>query len=233
MLNSFWSRIKKNPLKLFAIFIWLCWFWLFFYFKISNNLTFSDIGNQLLNLLQSTKYGPLLFMSFYAVRTLILFPAGIMTILGGILFGPIWWCIFVFFGENASASIARWVGKKLGISTNPGEQKWIMSQIQSYIRGNDFMSTLMLRLIPFDFDLVSYVCGIYKFKWTHYALWTALGIIPGMVTYVLFGATFYGVRSFDFSDVKLNHEYLLISAVLYVVSFAIAFILKKKLHYEK
>lgn len=227
------SYLPKNPLKIFAIMVRVCSFWLFFLYSYKNNLSASDVGNQLLYLFQSTTYGPLLFMLFYAIRTLILFPAGITTILWWVLFGPLWWCVFVFFGENASASIARWVGRKLWLGILPSEQNWVMSTIKKYLKGSGFMSTLMLRLIPINFDMVNYACGIFGVKWKPYALATAFGIIPGMVTYVLLGATFYGVRSLDFSSIKLNNEYLLISAVLYVVSFGMAFIVKRYMKYEE
>ena len=221
------SLLPKNPLKLFAIIVRVCVFWLFVFYKYSNNLTFSDIGNWLLQLFQWTSYGPLLFMSFYTVRTLILFPAGITTILGWVLFGPIWWCIYAFIWENASASIARLVGRYLRIGM--GDIKGVMAMIKQYLHGNHFVSTLMLRLIPINFDMVNYACGIFWVKRRSYAIATAFGIIPGMVTYILVGATFYGVQSLDFSNIKLNTNYLLISLVLYVCSFTIAFIIKKKM----
>lgn len=219
--------LPKNPLKNFAIIVRVCAFWLFFYYKIHNNLTFADIGNQLLQLLQWTMYGPVLFMSFYAVRTLILFPAGITTILGGVLFGPVRWCIYVFMGENVSASIAWWVWRYLRIGVD--DVKGAMAKIKTYLQGNHFVSTLMLRLIPINFDMVNYACGIFWIKRRPYAIATAFGIIPGMVTYVLVWATFHGVNSLDFFKVKLNTNYLLISLVLYVASFAIAFFIKKRM----
>ncbi|MBP7007959.1 VTT domain-containing protein [Patescibacteria group bacterium] len=61
----------------------------------------------------------------------------------------------------------------------------MVKQIQTYLQGNDFMATLTLRLIPINFDMINYVCGIYGVKRKPYALATAIGIIPGMITYVL------------------------------------------------
>jgi len=60
-----------------------------------------------------------------------------------------------------------------------------MAIIKKYLHGNHFVSTLMLRLIPINFDMVNYACGIFGVKRRPYAIATAFGIIPGMVTYVL------------------------------------------------
>jgi uncharacterized membrane protein YdjX (TVP38/TMEM64 family) len=91
----------------------------------------------------------------------------------------------------------------------------------------------MLRLIPINFDMVNYACGIFGVHWKPYAIATAFGIIPGMVTYVLVGATFYGLTSLDFANIKLNTQYLIISLVLYVTSFGLAFIVKKKMKIDE
>jgi uncharacterized membrane protein YdjX (TVP38/TMEM64 family) len=221
--------LPKNPLKVFAICVRSLLFWLFFIYKYTHHLTFSDIGNTLLGFFQGNMRWPVLFMSFYAVRTLILFPAGITTIMGGVLFGPIRGCVFVFLWENASASIGRIVGRYFGKNIMPDDHKGIMKLIHSYLKWNDFISTLMLRLIPINFDMVNYACGIFWVKRKPYAIATAFGIIPGMVTYVLVGATFYGLTSLDFANIKLNTQYLLISLILYVVSFGLAFIVKKRM----
>lgn len=234
--NIWWELqwwLRTHAFKIAAILFWSLLLWLFFIYQHNTGSSFAQLGSDMLGFFATNMRGPALFMSFYAFRTLILFPAGITTIMGGILFGPVWWCVYVYLGENISASIARAVWKYLGNSSLPGKTKGLMNSIKKYLKGNDFISTLMLRLIPVNFDMVNYACGIFGVKRKPYALATAFGIIPGMVTYVLVGATFHWVRSFDFSNIKLNNHYLLISWALYLISFALAFLVKKQMKDEE
>lgn len=224
--QELWRRLKKNAFKLWTIFFWwMLVLWFLYYQKITQ-MSFSDMGSWLLSFFQQNPRGPFLFMGFYAFRTLILFPAGITTIMWWVLFWPIG-CIYVFLWENVSASIAWFIGKYLWVSTTPVKQKGIVATIKKYLKGNHFLSVLMLRLIPINFDMVNYVCGILGIRWKPYAAATAFGIIPGMVTYTLIWATFYGVKSLDFNSISLNTNYLIISIILYVVSFGLAFLVKK------
>lgn len=106
-----------------------------------------------------------------------------------------------------------------------------MHTIQHYLHGNDFLAVLTLRLIPINFDMINYVCGLLGVKRKPYASATALGIIPGMITYVLIGATFHDTLRrghVDFDHIVINTNYLLLSGILYTISFTLAYLLKRK-----
>lgn len=227
---SFFHWCKKHALKIGALLLRGALLGTVVWIKQSYHRTTNEMGQALLHFFATSKQWAIIFMCFYAIRSLIFFPAGISTIIGWILFGPVRWSVYTYIGENMSASLSWciWRYFRSGdthLVQQPSNK--IVKQIQTYLQGNDFMATLTLRLIPINFDMINYVCGIYGVKRKPYALATAIGIIPGMITYVLIWATFHGSTSINFDQIHLNKQYLLLSVVLYAISFFGAALIKK------
>ncbi|MEM7531986.1 MAG: VTT domain-containing protein [Chloroflexota bacterium] len=79
----------------------------------ANGVTPLSIVNSLIGFLGNTPYGPALFISAYAVRPLILFPASLLTIAAGLLFGPVGGILYTVIGGNISALVAYSIGRRL------------------------------------------------------------------------------------------------------------------------
>lgn len=69
--------------------------------------------NGLVTILRSSRYGPLLYIVADTVRPLTFFPDSLMTIAGGMLFGPLGGSIYSLIGASTSATTAYLVGKNL------------------------------------------------------------------------------------------------------------------------
>lgn len=150
----------------------------------------------------------LIYIIIYALRPFILFPATLLTVSSGLLFGPWLGILFTIIGENASAnvafSVARWFGRdwvrrKGGISL----QKW-----EGRLRENGLVTVLILRLIMLPFDAVNYGCGLTAVRHRDYALGTFIGILPALIAFVLLG----GIGS-----AGANRLWLLVGSVLFLV----------------
>ena len=217
--------MNKKYLKLVGLVFWLSIIAGFFYYKISNDFTFLEIARSLGDL-ERTAWGPIAFIVIYAIRPLIFFPATLLTILAGVLFGPIFGVIYTIFGENLSANFAYWVGRFFGGDVKLPEG--IAKHLRSRAQENSFETVLIARFIYLPFDLTNFASGVLKVRWSSYFFATLIGIMPGLVTFVLIGASFENLTDFDPSMIEFKPVTFGISAVLFVASLVLARYLKKR-----
>ncbi len=128
-----------------------------------------------------------LYILIYTLRPFLLFPATLLTVSSGLLFGPLLGILFTIIGENASAnvafSVARWFGRdwvkqKSEISLHKWEKR---------LAANGLVTVLILRLLMLPFDPVNYGCGLTAVRHRDYAIGTFVGILPGLIAFVLLG----------------------------------------------
>lgn len=134
---------------------------------------------------------PLIYMAVYTVRPLVFFPASILSIAGGLAFGPWMGTFYTIIGASLGAMLSFVVAKKLGASL--GKKKWPenMKKIQLQMERNGFFYVLALRLFPgFSFDLVSYSAAIAKVRFIPFSVATVIGIIPGTFALNFLGSSF-------------------------------------------
>lgn len=135
-------------------------------------------------------WGPIIYIAIYSFRSLLLFPASLLTALAGLLFGPLIGILSTLIGENISANISFVVGRYFGngfLKRLGGNKKWL-PLLECRIKENGFLSVLTMRLIYLPFDLVGYGSGACGIQQRDFALATAIGTIPGLVTFVYLGS---------------------------------------------
>ncbi|MDQ0887798.1 putative membrane protein YdjX (TVP38/TMEM64 family) [Paenibacillus sp. V4I9] len=134
---------------------------------------------------------PVLFIFIYAVRPLILFPASVLSLTGGLAFGPVWGTVYTIVGATIGAVLSFWLARFLGnklVSTR-SKEKW--GKLEKQLQQKGFIYILLLRLIPiFPFDLISYGAGVAKVNFSSFLFGTLLGIIPGTFAYSFLGSSF-------------------------------------------
>ena len=131
---------------------------------------------------------PLLFMFAYIVGTVFFFPGSVLTLLGGVLFGPVLGTVYnlaaATIGAMLSFLVARylasdWVEKKTG-----GKLKQLMNGVEN--EGWRFVA--FTRLVPlFPFNLLNYGLGLTKIKFSHYSITTYIFMLPGATAYTYLG----------------------------------------------
>ncbi len=172
-------------------------------------------------------WGPLIYIGLYALRPFILFPAMLLTITSGSLFGFLGGWALTIVGENLSANVAYLIarflaGDAINESTNRFVRRW-----RPTLEEQAISTIIILRIIYLPFDLVNYACGILGVPWWKYALATFIGILPPMVTFVSFGASIdveEVLRSKGTLSVAtlINSQQLWISVGLLVASLVLA-----------
>jgi uncharacterized membrane protein YdjX (TVP38/TMEM64 family) len=219
---------QRHGVKLIALSFWLLLLAAYYGYIRANNLTLADSVTAIVNLLTDSLYGPLLYILFYTLRPLIFFPATILTLLGGFLFGPVG-ILYTVVGSNASAMVAYAVGRYFGEGVlGQDESEGVLQRYTRRMRENSFETVLIMRLIFLPYDLVNYASGFLRINWQAFLLATAVGSIPGTISIVLLGASFGTVDELLAGDVQLNPATLIASILIIGISIALSRYVKKR-----
>lgn len=222
---TFWQRHWS---KAVALILWLALLGGYFWYTRQNDLTLADSVSSIADLLTNSFFGPLLYILIYAGRPLLFFPATILTLLGGFLFGPLG-ILYTIVGSNASAMVTFGIGWFLGEDVLQDEEK--SGVIQKYtrrMRENSFETVLIMRLIFLPYDLVNYVSGFLKINWKAFLLATAVGSVPGTISFVLLGASFGTLDELLAGEVQLNPATVIASVVIIGISLVLSRYIKKR-----
>jgi pyruvate/2-oxoglutarate dehydrogenase complex dihydrolipoamide dehydrogenase (E3) component/uncharacterized membrane protein YdjX (TVP38/TMEM64 family) len=220
-----WYIIRKHITKIFALIFWAALLYAFHTYKEMHGMDTRELSIALANFITGTFWGPVVYMLFYIFRPLILFPAVLLTTLSGIMFGFWGGFIYTFIGENISASFVYLIGRFFGSGIRFEDTP--LGGMIGKIKESPFISILLARFLFFPFDLTNLACGAIKARWRSYALATAIGIIPGMSTFIALGASLENVAEFDLSMLHINPMTLIASAALFIFSLVLARVLKK------
>ncbi|MBB3039527.1 TVP38/TMEM64 family protein [Hoyosella altamirensis] len=133
--------------------------------------------------------GALVFVLVYAALSSIPSPASVLSIASGVLFGFVGGAAVVFVGAMMAATVSYLLGKYLGAEAVVRYGGTRTRRVVHFLRRRGFVAVLLVRLVPlFPFWLVNYAGGISGIKARDYFLGTALGIVPGVLSYVALGA---------------------------------------------
>lgn len=130
-----------------------------------------------------------LFSLAYIVAVALSLPgAGILSILGGLLFGTLTGTVTVVIAATIGATIIFLVAKTaLGDSLRSRAGGFVKNMEEGF-QNNAFSYLLLLRLVPlFPFFIVNIVPSFLRVKTPTFFLATLIGIIPGSFAYVSVG----------------------------------------------
>lgn len=193
----------------------------------------SEVFHALLGYVAHGMVGPLAFVALFAVRPLVLFPASLLAVAAGFAFGPVWGVLLTVVGSNASATVAylagRFFGKGMLDPTTTGEAPGgVVGRYAGRMRENGFEAVLAVQSTYMPFDLVNYLAGLLRVRWGQFFLATAIGSMPGIVSFVLLGASF----EMDPASgaMGLDARVLVASVVVFAASVVLSRYLKRRAH---
>jgi uncharacterized membrane protein YdjX (TVP38/TMEM64 family) len=163
-------------------------------------------------------WAPVIFILLFAVRPFIFFPATILSLSAGLLFGTQKAILLLLIAENLSALVSYSIGKYFGaviISKFDNKNK-ALRMFETYFHTNDFITILSLRLIFAPFDLVGYVAGATAIPYRSFAVATFVGIIPGLLMSAFLGGSL------------ANPYYIGVAVILFVVALSLSKFIKKR-----
>lgn len=186
----------------------------------------AEAAVRLVDALQGSAWGPVVFVAAYLARPLILFSAALLTVAGGFLYGPALGLALVVLASNGSAMVAyglaRWLGD--GLFTGPGAGGRL-ARWTSRMRERSFQTVIVMRLLYLPFDLVSYLAGAIRVRPLPFLAGTAIASAPASVAFVLFGAS---LESFEGGTPRLDVPVLVGSVLLLLAGLSVAELLRRR-----
>ncbi|MFT6293447.1 MAG: putative membrane protein YdjX (TVP38/TMEM64 family) [Ilumatobacter sp.] len=219
--------------------LWVVAFLLWRNYQTSNGLSTTQAGQRFIDSIDAAWWGIFAFFAVYLIRPIVLFPASVLTIMGGVLFGPWVGVLVVIVAANTSAMIAYGIGRILGgtirsdpaetDADEPGETESVElsfgARWSQRLRDNSFETVFIMRLLFLPYDLVNYLCGALRIQWTSFLLATALGSLPGTISFVLLGAS---LERIDMGLDGLNPWAIAAGVALFIISISISRIVRKR-----
>lgn len=187
---------RAHGQKLLAVMVWGLLLGGYGLYIWINGLTAERALQQVLALL-ATPYGPLLYLLSFLIRPLLFFSAGILCIMGGVIFGAgstvnlLIALGYATLGVIASAIISFGIGRFLGqgiIASSNEKSNHFVQRYAERLRRNGFLTVLSMRLLLLPFDVVNYLAGLVAVDWKAFTLATAIGVLPSTFAFVSFGA---------------------------------------------
>jgi uncharacterized membrane protein YdjX (TVP38/TMEM64 family) len=224
-------------LKLLPIFILVCLFIAFYYFKLYRYFTFDALKTHRdiwMNLLIKHRFRVTLFFILgYIIFVAISLPNAIfLTLLSGFLFGPVLGTIYVVFSATIGASILFLAAKTALHDFLYQKSHKKLDKFKEGFEQHEVNYLLFLRLIPiFPFWLVNIVpaffnVGFWTFVWT-----TFVGSIPGTAIYVFLGNSLNVILARgERPDLNIIFHPMIITPLIGLGVLALVPILYRKLH---
>lgn len=136
-------------------------------------------------------WGPVVYIAFYVLATLLLLPGAALTPLAGFLFGLGWGSVWAIIGSNIGANLAFFIGRyfaRSAVEKRVSENEKF-GAIDGAVGDEGWKIVGLTRLSPvFPFTLLNYAYSLTSVKWIHFALASLVGMAPGTIMYVYFGS---------------------------------------------
>ncbi len=137
---------------------------------------------------QTGWWAPLIFILAYIVATVLFLPGVILTLAGGVIFGPVLGVLYTMAGATVGAVlsflIARYLASDFVSERSGGKLKQLINGVET--EGWRFVA--FVRLVPlFPFNLLNYALGLTRIRFIEYALATLIFMIPGSIAYTYIG----------------------------------------------
>ena len=162
----------------------------FFIFDIGQylNLAYIKSQQQLLNDYYANnpiKTASLFFIAYILITGASLPGAGIMTLVGGAIFGLVWGTILVSFGSVIGATIAFLITRYLFRDYIQKRFAKQLEPINAGVRNEGGFYLFTLRLVPvFPFFVINSLMALTPMKTLNFALISQIGMLAGTIVFV-------------------------------------------------
>ncbi|MFI5331462.1 MAG: TVP38/TMEM64 family protein [Desulfobaccales bacterium] len=131
-------------------------------------------------------WGPVIYLLVWAVGPILLVPGSVLTLAGGVLFGPVLGVVYTTIGATIGASLAFLVARYLA-------RDWVASKIwgtrlarlDEKVATHGWKVVALTRLIGLPYVLLNYALGITRIPLLPYALATCVCMLPWTIALIL------------------------------------------------
>ncbi len=171
---------------------------------------------------QAGWWAPVVFILIYAVATVLFLPGSVLTLSGGVIFGPILGTICNITGATIGAGLSFLVARYLASDWVSQRSGGRLKQLINGVEAEGWRFVAFVRLVPlFPFNLLNYALGLTKIRFIEYLLATGIFMLPGAIAYTYIG--YAGREALAGGDGLIN-TILIAIALLAVVMFIPRFI---------
>lgn len=170
-------------------------------------------------------YAPIIFLLLASILPILLFPPGIFSVIGGLLFGFKLGAVLTITAAIVYTNIMFLISRYFARNKieNFLEKRLTLKQFNRIfgLKDNKLATFLIIcRLIPIlPNSVVSYSYGLTRISFKHYFIANLIGLIPGRLIWLNFGSKLNNIWSLEF----------LMAAVLIVAFIGIGAIVAKNM----
>lgn len=217
--------MKKKMISLLLILSAILALWVF---DIFSYVSIDRIGEMTQFIQGLGLWAPLAYILAYILATVLFVPGLPLTLLAGIVFGPVFGTIWVSLASTIGASLAFLVGRFLGrdlILMKFGKSD-LFRKLDEGIRNQGWKMVAITRLVPlFPFNAQNYVYGLTDVAFRTYVFVSWICMLPATIGYVFLAGAIIGGEG----DVIKTTTYLGIGiAVLILLSLVGKSLVKKE-----
>lgn len=225
--------MNKNKLALIVLFIIVIG--LFFILDIGQYLDLAYIKEkqEVINnyyALNPVRTGLIFFISYILITGVSLPGAGIMTLIGGAIFGVVWGTILVSFGSVFGATMAFLIVRYLFHDFVQARFSKQLEPINRGIKNDGGFYLFSIRLIPvFPFFIVNALMALTPIKTLNFALVSQVGMIPLTIVFVNAGTQLAKIQSpSDVLSPELIFSFILIGVFPLAAKKIMAYVKRKR-----
>jgi phosphatidylserine/phosphatidylglycerophosphate/cardiolipin synthase-like enzyme/uncharacterized membrane protein YdjX (TVP38/TMEM64 family) len=164
-------------------------------------------------------WAPLVLMAAYTPASIVMFPRPLITLSAVIAFGPVVGFAYAMCGILLAAIAGYAAGRLMPRNTVRRIAGPRLNRVSRELRNRGLLAMTLVRLVPVaPFIVVSLVAGAIRVKSWHFALGTALGMLPGIIVATVFGQQI----SAGVKDPSQINGWLLTGVMLLLVGGAVA-----------
>lgn len=132
-------------------------------------------------------WGPVVYIVMYIVLTVMFFPASVLTISGGFVFGLFWGTIYAIIGATIAATVAFLIARYLAKDWVEKTSGKTFKKYNKKLSEKGFETVAILRLLFLPYIPLSYAAGASSVSLVAFILATFLTNIPGGFAFAYLG----------------------------------------------
>lgn len=159
---------------------------------------------------------PLLFVAGYGLATVFLLPGSMLTIAGGVLFGPIAGTFYSLTGATLGAALAFLIARYLASGWVARRTGGRLTEFVEGVEAERWRFVAFVRLVPlFPFNALNYALGLTRIPLGQYVVASYLAMLPGAAAYTYLG--YAGREALSGSDALLRHGLIALASIATVL----------------
>jgi uncharacterized membrane protein YdjX (TVP38/TMEM64 family) len=138
---------------------------------------------------------PLIFILTYIMATVFFLPGLPLTLLAGVLFGPLFGTVWVSIASTAGATFAFLVGRYSGrqFVVDKFSKSDLFIKLDQGVKKQGWKMVAITRLVPlFPFNAQNYAYGLTSIPLKTYVLVSFLCMLPGTIAYIFLSGAIIG-----------------------------------------